>query len=145
MGSSIGLARRNLHAALAARSGLADVQVTYGPPVAYEEHDVVSLVGLLGPSEDDAALGDNERDESYRIQVLIKAHRPAGDALDVDARGFALAEEVRGTVAADRTLGGAVWHAAVVSTTCDDGVQPADGGGFVIFLEAHVLCRARIT
>lgn len=149
MSTTAGTARVNLHTLLTADATVVSdgVQVTYGPPEAYEEQEVIALGGVETSDEDDAVIGGPApRDETYVLLLRVKAHGPDDTAAEVDARGFALAERVRAVVYADRTIGGAMGSAgwARVSSITTEGVFPAEGGGFVIFLTVRVLCRARI-
>jgi hypothetical protein len=148
MASTISAARAALYALLAANTypGAAP-QVTFGPPDAYEEPEVIAMLGVESPDEEAAALGAQRREEIYGLVVGVKAHDPAGTAATVDARGFALADSVRAAVHATttgRTLSSTVRTAEIARQTTD-GVQPADGGGWVIFIRLLVECRQRIT
>ncbi|MGH9225700.1 MAG: hypothetical protein ACRD2W_18380, partial [Acidimicrobiales bacterium] len=137
-----------LYAALV--DAVVDAQVTFGEPAGHEEQVVVALMGVLDPTEEAAQLGDAERHEDYRLEVVVKAHDPTGDPQDVDARGWELADMVRAVVRADRTLGGALVSgvgASVVSMQ-SDGVRPAttagnDAWGWVVFIRILVRCRGR--
>jgi len=157
MSSAIGAARGALFDLLEAAAPVsstqapAKVQVTYGPPDAYEDQELLTLAGVETPDEDTAALGNHARDENFVLVVGVKAHDPAGTARSVDARGWVLAEIPRTVVAANRTLGGTVQTAEVASIRHDDrtpdGVAPviAPGSGYVTFLRVAVRCWARIT
>jgi len=142
MPSSIGPARQALFNLLAA--GTTGVQVTFGPPDSYEEQEVVALLGVFDPREEPAALGQRRMEETYHLEVGIKVHDPAGNPADVDARGFALREDVRTVIESDLTLAGTV-RTALISSDTTDGVMPAEGAGFVIFFRLLVECRQRIT
>lgn len=122
------------------------VQVVFGPP-ATEQLEVIALLGVRAPDEDDGALGARRREESYDIEVGIKVHNPAAGAgseaaMLVDARGFELAEWVRSVVHGHWTLSGTVRTAAVTGQITD-GVQLADRGA-LIFLLLTVSCKAEI-
>ncbi len=148
MASTISAARAALFALLDANTYPgARPQITFGPPDAYEEPEVVAMLGVESPDEEAAALGAQRREEVYVLIVGVKAHDPAGTAASVDARGFALADSVRSTIHAtntSRTLTNNVRSAEVIRQATD-GVQPAEGGGWVIFLRLAVQCRQRIT
>jgi hypothetical protein len=146
--STISAARGALYDLLAAAAGLSGVQVTFGMPSAYEEQEVVALMGVEAPDEEPAVIGGaRPRDEVFTIVVAVKAHDPAADtAQTVDARCWALADEVREVVYANQTLSGALsqpgWARIVSQTSA--GAMPAEGGGWVAFAEIRVLSRARI-
>lgn len=144
MNSSISAARVGLFAKLVA--GFEDdtaVQVEFGPPGAYEEQEVVALLGVVDPDEEPAAIGQRHKEEVYSLEVGVKAHDPAGTAQSVDLRGFTIADGVRGVVADNITLSGAVRTALVTSQTTDGAVQ-AEGGGWVIFIRILIECHQRI-
>lgn len=149
MASSIASARLALHALLAAHTWPGtQPQVTFGAPDAYEEQEVVALLGIQDPDEEFAALGANRKAETYDLEVGVKAHDPgAANAQAVDTRGFALAEAVRVVVNANPTFAGAppitVLPAQVISQT-SVGAQAAEGGGFVIFLRLLIRCQTRV-
>lgn len=125
-------------------------QVTFGAPVGHEEQEVVALGGVDVPTEEEVALGGGRTEERYVLLVEIKVYDPAGEASDVDARGWELADEVRSLVRDDLTFGGAVRY-ALPSALVSDGAVPArddDGrasGGWVIFLTVRIACAQRIT
>lgn len=148
MASSISAARGALYSLLAAADYNPPpdepVQVTFGPPENFQEQEVVALLGLFNPDEQDAALGAQRHEETYDLEVALKKHDPAGNPDAVDARGFAMADIVRGVVHSNRTLGGAVRDARVISQTTD-GVERSEGGGWIIFVRILVRCRQRIT
>lgn len=147
MASTISAARAALYALLVAEEALAGVQVTFGPPDAYEEQEVVALLGVETPDEDPATIGGaRPREETFVLVVAVKVHGPSDDALTVDARGWALLDIVRSTVYANQTLAGALsqpgW--ARVASQTSDAVVPVEDGGWVFFGEVRVLCRARV-
>ena len=128
--------------------------VKFGYPLGYEEQEVVALGGVEDTSEEPAALGGQRHEETYTLLVEIKVYDPAGEADDVDQRGWALADEVREvvntTTDADRNLKGAVrW--ARVGALVSQGAVPARlatdtlAAGWVIFITVRVVCAERIT
>ncbi len=145
MASSISAARAALFARLAAADALAGVQVTYGAPADHEDPEVVALLGVRDPDEEAAAMGAGRKDETYQLEVGVKVHDRGGEAADVDARAYALADAVAEAVegTGDYTLGGTVMWAFVTSTV-GVGAQAAEGGGWVCFLTVLVTCKARI-
>ena len=124
--------------------------VTFGYPLGYEEQEVVALGGLESADESEVVLGSGQHDEVYVILVEIKVYDPAGEADDVDERGFALADEVRSVVNANDTLDGLVRH-AMVTAQLSQGAVPArfdadtTAPGWVIFLTLRVACSARVS
>lgn len=148
MTTSISAARANFYDALS--NAITDAQVSFGEPAGHEENEVVAILGVFDPTEEAAQLGDDERHEEYRLEIVVKVHDPAGTAQAVDQRGWELADSVRGVVRADRTLNGAlVGLGASVISMQSDGARPAtttegDAYGWVIFIRIFVLCRGRI-
>jgi len=145
MGTSIPAARGVLFDRLYAARALAGVQRAYGEPDAYEDPEVVALLGTRAPEEEPAAMGAGRKDETYELEVGIKVHKRDGTAREVDVRAYELADvvvdEVEGT--GDYTLNQSVMWAFVTSVT-GDRARPAEGGGWVIFLTVLITCRARI-
>lgn len=149
MASSISAARASLFSLLSARAWPAPApQVTFGAPAAYEDQEVVALLGIEASDEENAVMGGaRPRDEEFTIVVAVKVHDPAADtAAAVDARGWVLADGVRDTVYTNLTLGSALTPSgwARVASQTSAGAQSAEGGGWVIFIEVRVLCRARV-
>lgn len=149
MPSSIASARLALHALLVAHTWPgAKPQVTFGAPDAYEEQEVVALLGVQDPDEEFAALGAQRKAESYDLEVGVKAHDPgAVNAQTVDTRAFALAEAVRVVVNTNPTFAGAppitVLPAQVISQT-SVGAQAAEGGGWICVIRLLVRCQTRV-
>lgn len=144
MASSISAARTALHDILASHSGLAGIQVSFGPPDAYEQNEVVALLGIESAEEEDAAVGAQRTEERYELVVRVKVYTPDGTAEEADVRGFLLADEVRAAVNQNHTLNSAVRWATVRSQS-SEGALPADPSGWVIFLDLRVRCSQRIT
>ena len=141
MASAIAAAYANIYDVL--QSAL-DVQVAYGVPALYEQDEVVAILGFRG-SEEDAAIGGQRREENFWITIRIKVWQTSDDSKRVADRTLALYDEVRAAIHADRTLKGAVRLAGVGTPVNQEGVEPATGGGRVMFLDCEVDCRARIT
>lgn len=147
MASTIAAARQALYYLLVAEPLLAGVQISYGAPANHEEPEVVALLGVRNITEEPEQLGMIRKEETYLLDVGVKAHSRTADAATTDARGFAIAEAVRGVAGTTRTnitLSGTVRTAMVVNEETE-GVQPAEGGGWVIFLLLQFECSARIT
>ena len=148
MASTISAARAALFALLDAHAypGAAP-QVTFGPPADYEQQEVVAMRGVESPDEEPAVIGGpRPRNEQFVIIVDVKAHDPAGTAASVDARGWALMDEVREVVYADADLSGSLGTAgwARIASQTSDGALSAEGGGWVFFGTVRILCQARI-
>lgn len=149
MSSSIKAARANLYTLLAAQTAAAapleNVQVTFGQPNAYEEQRVVAILGFGPVGDEPAAIGQRRQDETYRITVAIKVHDPAattGQEVEDDAMG--LYDAVWNVVHDNPTLSGAVTFCFPGGGDASEGAQPAEGGGWVVFVNIGVDCTARI-
>lgn len=139
-----------LEAAAEPAGSLEGVQVTFGPPAAHEEQEVIALMGIRDAGEEYAALGAQRREETYDIELGVKVHDPTSDA-DNAAAAFARSRELVDAIEAivhgsseGRTLGGSV-RTAHARTSRTDGIQPAEGGGWVVFWRVYVTCAARLT
>lgn len=149
MASSILAARSALKSLLA--EALPGVQVTFGPPYAYEDPEVVAILGTINVGEEPEQLGQRRTSESFGIVVQIKVHQIDGTAETTATRSYELAETVRSTVHDNLTLGlgGAVllWALTTGTTSLDevDPQQPSDAGGWLSYLRVIVECEARIT
>lgn len=147
MASTISAARSALFTLLEANTwpGAAP-QVTFGPPDAYEEPEVVALLGVVNPEEDIAVFGGpRPRDERFILVVATKAHDPAGTAAAVDARGWVLADEVRRIVYANQTLTDTLTSGwARIQSQTSEGALPVEGGGWLCIVRVAVLCQARV-
>lgn len=146
MGTSIGAARAYLHAALVAAAPLAGVQVVFGAPDAYEEQEVVAILGFGPVGDEPAAIGQRRQEEQYRIEVAIKVHDPAANtAAGVEARAMALYDAVRDVVKDNETLGDTVTFCLPAGADASPGALSAQGGGWVMFITAGVECVARLS
>jgi hypothetical protein len=148
MASTISDAWNQLHTLLVAAqsSSLAGVQVAAGDPGQHEEQEVVAVLGWGNVNENAAAIGNDPREERYRIDVGVKAHDPSGTALSVATRLLAISDAVRDVVKANRRLVGEVM--CQVATRRSDGPVPALGSdgqtlqGYVCFDRIQVECWA---
>lgn len=146
MASTIAAARVALYDLLVAASWPAPKpQITFGRPDAYEDQQVVALLGIQDPDEDFAALGAQRHAESYLLEVGVKAHDPGATAQVVDTRAFGYADTVRGVVNANPTFPPDAVLPTLVTSQTSDGAEPADGGGWVCFIRLLIRCQTRIT
>lgn len=136
-------------------AGEPDVQVTYGPPEVYELRKVVSITGQqpVGQREDWAALGNADKAEEYSIDVVVKVHDPVSGNTPEGAQAtyteaFRLVEAIRGVVHESKGLGlntaDAARNARAQVSGATGGAEPAQGGGFVTYVEVVVTVYARI-
>jgi hypothetical protein len=144
MGASVGAAFTNLVAALQAEATLNGVQVLFGPPEAYEEQEVVAVLGLGQDNEDTAGL--DLASEDYVINVRVKVDKPdASDAGEVSTRAWALVDGIRAAIEADELLGGAVMKAKVTGAA-SAGPLPAldepngNQQGWAQYVDVRVTC-----
>jgi hypothetical protein len=154
LNSTISAARLKLHELLVANLSQPGRQITFGPSGNDQEYEVISLFGVLDPSEEETDLPAAHKWETYVLEVGVKVFRPDAEdemAQTVDTLGFAICDDIRGVIHGrdrnnDRTLDGALGGngvASVISQT-SQGVRPVHGGGWVIFLRLLIRCRARI-
>jgi hypothetical protein len=150
MSSTISAARQALYSMLAAAaadntSGLYGVQVAWGDPLAYEEQQIVCMRGVANSTETPADIGDYAHGERYQIELTVMYLDPAGDAQTVDTGANAIADAVGKVVSTKATppavgmLAGTVQWAFVASRP-SPGAQPAQGGGWVCFVDLSVAC-----
>lgn len=146
MPTSIPGARANLFAALAAAPWPSPApQVTYGSPDAYEDQQVVAMLGFSPVDDDPAAIGQRRQEEAYRIEVKIKVHDPAAaTGRSVEVRSMALYDVAWNVVIDNPDLGGAVTFCHPSGAEASDGPLAAEGGGWVMFVSIFVACTARI-
>lgn len=129
---------------LAARAGLAGVQVKYAHPgnlIAFE----AIFLGQARGRHDIAALrqGRKPRDEEYAIDLFVAAGKDGGDVQASEARAFALLGEVESALADDPKLGTSVLHWAKAGEWELDSELTPEGAVSVIRLEID--CKARLT
>ena len=136
-----------LKAALAARAGLAGVQITLGLP--YEpEGDFIALTDVE-PSEQTAAgqrSTPHKREESFVLVVEISALR-LGDADHTEAiqRAYVLLAELEDELRTDLTIDNSILNGwAVVEGVPMNTIGPGGEGRREALIRARVRCRARI-
>ena len=147
MASTIAPARAALFALLeAADYDDADVEVVFGRPDAYAARKVVALGAVIDSSEEPEQLGNRKMEEEYTVLVGVKVHGPelTDTAQAIEAEGFRICDVVRDVVNANLTLSATV-RTALNAGAESPGVQPAVGGGWVIFLVRRIDITARIT
>lgn len=138
-------ARANLYDLLDAAPVLSTVQRVFGEPSAYEEQQVVAVLGFGPVGDEPAAIGQRRQEERYRIEVKIKAHDPAADdGQAVEDIAFDLYDAVWNVVHDNPTLDDAVTFCFPGGGDSSEGAQAAEGGGWVMFVSLFVECTARI-
>jgi hypothetical protein len=142
--STIPAVKAAIVSAIQARPALAGVQVTWGIP-----HDAISrewiCVGDVIGSQDSAAIGQQRRDESYTVQVIVNVVRPSLEpARDVSERCFVLVAEIeqalRPLSAPPLGVADLIW--ALVEKT--DLTETFDTDQRTARATVHIACRARI-
>lgn len=132
-----------------------DVQIVYGFPEVYELDKVVGLIGQqpVGQREDWAALGNQSKREEYSIDVAVKVHDPVSGntpegAQSTYTEAFRIVEAIRSAVHATKGLGlneaDASRNARAAVTGAPGGFEPAQGGGWVVFVNVVVTVQADI-
>lgn len=139
--STIPALKAALLSLLAARAGLAGVQVVYGAPLPNPGREFISLGGTDG-SQETAALGRLRREEEYRLTIYVSVLREGQDQQAATERVFALVAEVEDAVRADPSVGG------VVRTALLDGPFTLEEGATdthrTALVTVSLLCNARI-
>lgn len=105
--SSVPALKRNLATALAARTALSGIQVTYGAPLPNPGREYVWLADVEG-DEEPAALGRNRHAETYNLTVIIQALREGADQQSATERAYAFRDEIDTQLRSDVTVAGAL-------------------------------------
>ncbi len=135
--SSVPTVKANLVTQLQARGGLANVQVTNGPPLPNPSREFI-WVGTAEGTQAQAAMGGLRREE-YGLEVVISVEREGTDIAAADARCFALVAELENQLRTDPTVNAAVEHAEMAGFRLGEFVG-ADGMRRVSELTATVDC-----
>lgn len=144
MSSSIGPAYAALFDLASGAAGFAGVQVTDGPPGDHEAQEVVALLDLVDGDEEPRVLGNLMMEETYGIEVGIKAHHPSStSASEVRARVTEMRDVLYAALAQDVSLGSAVRTALPSSFSLV--IREAEGGGWVGYARVVIDCVARVS
>ena len=95
--STIAAVKAALVSLLAARPGLHDVQVSYGPPLPNPGRELV-WIGEVEGEQQVAGLGNQASYENYGVKVIISVLREGGDAQSADERCFEIFAELENEV-----------------------------------------------
>lgn len=143
--------KANLLAALDERPGLAGVQVTWGWPKTPAK-EFIALTDIRGVQAK-AELGPRRRanrEESYKLEVIVKVEKQGTDQSIATLRAYAIAEELADQLLLDSTVGGSVREAQVGGRDGDPGrfdleeLITGEGAGRMAVLVIDVACQARI-
>lgn len=113
--SSIPAFKAALVARLQARAALADVQVSYGPPLPNRQNESV----WIGDAEGEQAwssfgTGGTPRSEEYEVRVVFYVlHRGSTDTQKADERCFVLLAELESELRSDPSVNSTVSAASV--------------------------------
>ncbi len=141
--STIPTLKANLVTQLAARAGLAGVQISYGPPLPNPQREYIWIGDVIGTQEYAAMAAPNQRHESYDLQVIIAVLREGVDSKAADDRCFALFGELESQLRGDVTVAGAVTEAHVATLKLSEFVAPDDMNR-TAQLTVDVTCQAWI-
>lgn len=144
--STVPTVRAQLVALLAARAGLAGVQVAYTHPGEATTFETVFLGDSRGTSEPATIrAGRKARHEHFTIDVWVEVVRDGPDAQTASERSWALAGEVEDMLADDPSLGLSQPFWAVLAEE-DQSVYVEDSHrGYVSRLRLGIECEARLT
>ena len=112
--STIPALKNELATRLAARSGLAGVQVSYGWPVGAVLREHIMVGGADG-SQEYRAIGAQHRFEEYTLTIFVNVLREGGQQQTCDERCFALMSELEAELRSDPTVGNTVLTAEVAT------------------------------
>lgn len=144
--STIPTVRAQLVALLAARPGLAGVQVEYTHPGQELEGETI----FLGDSRSAIALatvraGRRTRQESYTLDVWVEVNGDGPTAQTASERAWTLVGEIEGQLADDASLGLSQPFWAHVAEA-DQSVYVDDAKrGYVSRIRVGINCEARLT
>jgi hypothetical protein len=102
-----------LYDALAARSGLSGVTVSYGVPLG-APREFIALTDING-TQQFAALGALRKDETYTLDVYVSVLREGNQQQQCSERCFAIAAEVEDELRTNVTMSGTVRVAELLS------------------------------
>ena len=102
-----------LQTALAARTGLSGVTVSYGAPTQGPRESIT--LGDINGSQEFAALGALRKDETYTLDVFVSVLREGNQAKECTERCFAIAAEIEDELRTNVTMTGTVRVAEVQS------------------------------
>lgn len=144
--STLPAVKAQLVARLQARSGLADVQVSYVWPGDAVEQAAMWLGDARGSNDYPVVrAGRKPRDETYTIDVFMQALSPDGWDETSEVRALELLSELEDSVAADVGLGlGATLPtlvARLATWTLTNGVLGDSGWGSLIRAEVEITSR----
>lgn len=141
--SSIPAFKAALLALLRARPNLANVQVTYGPPLPSPAREFIQ-VGDVDGQQGWSTVGGQTRQEDYTVKVTTSVTVEGVNFQTANERAFVLVAEIEAALRGDQTVSATVMSAqfgGVVSTT--DLVHP-DGNSSGVNVESGVKVINRI-
>lgn len=116
--STIPAFKNALYTRLAARTGLAGVQVVYGWPAGALQREHIILGGVDG-SQEFRAIGAQHRFEEYTLTVYINVLREGVQQQTCDERCLALMAELEAELRSDPTVNNTVLTAELGSFTLE--------------------------
>jgi len=144
--STVPTVRAALVTLLAARPGLADVQVEYTHPGQELQGETIFLGDSRGTAElATIRAGRRTRTETYTLDVWIEVNSDGPTAQTASERAWTLAGEVEDQLADDATLGLTQPFWAVI-VEADQSVYVDDAKrGYVARIRVGIQCEARLT
>jgi hypothetical protein len=107
--------KANLRDLLKLRSGLEGVQISWGFPKS-PANEFILMGDIHDDGEATGALGNQRREETYTLEVLVKVEKNGADQEATTKRAYVLRDEIAQQLRADASVGGAVRQALVVGT-----------------------------
>lgn len=144
--STVPTVRAQLVSLLAARAGLAGVQVEYSHPLEGIDDEALYLGESRGTSQiPTVRAGRKARQEQYIIDVWVEVNRDGPTPQDASERSWALVGEVEDMLADDPSLGLSQPFWAVLAEA-EQGVYVDDSRrGYVSRIRLGIQCEARLT
>lgn len=135
--SSVPSLKHQLVLNLQARPGLANVQVTHGPPLPVPEAEFIWLGDAQGTQTRESA--GNTKLETYNLQVIVRvlSSTTADDFKTAGDRAFALMAELENELRGDKTVSGAVRDAEVTDFDFKEGAN-AETNEALLDVTVHV-------
>lgn len=113
-----------LRTLLQARTGLANVQVTYGPPLPVPESEFIWLGDVQGAQDRAAMAGTTVEQYDATVLIRVLTSTAPDDFKTAGDRAFALMAEVENCVRADQTVSGTVNTAHVTNFVFEEDAAP---------------------
>lgn len=141
--STIPAFKAALFTALKARANLANVQVTYGPPLPQPTREWIWL-GDVDGQQDAAAFGHFRREETFALTVLIGVTRGGTAQQDATERAFTIAADIENELRTNADVAATVRLAEIKGPLRLEELQAPDSTSVGAHLTITIRASARI-